>query len=350
MKIAFTSCMSTRCLKQQPVWSQIADRQPDALVLLGDSVYIDVPGQAPEGDDAFCRHLHGLYRDQLLVPGFASLLQTLRGPGKLGVHAIWDDHDFLWNDADSVEALRSPNIGRALYSANLFRCWTRALADGSPWPEVNSPAVQDGYASPAREADYRRLQPGYRPVRLVDAAGTTVWLHLTDGRSWRTGKQILGPAQRLAIEQQMAQAGPSAVHLLASGSALARGGSSAWDDRPDELRWLRRLASRHRVLVLSGDIHRNDNPPPRPPDTAPGWGPRSLWEATSSGAGVNFNPFGQPAPGHDGLLAYTGRFGLLEIDQTGVQVRFFAHGAPDPSLKPAGYRIPASFSGTPLPA
>ena len=113
MRIAFTSCLSTRALAHQPVWDQIAACQPDALVLLGDSVYIDVPGQAPLGDDAFCRHLHGLYRAQLQVPGFAALTQRLRQPDKLGVHAIWDDHDFLWNDAGSREALRPDEIGRA---------------------------------------------------------------------------------------------------------------------------------------------------------------------------------------------------------------------------------------------
>lgn len=47
MNIAFTSCMSTRALAVQPVWGQIASKHPDALVLLGDSVYMDVPGQAP---------------------------------------------------------------------------------------------------------------------------------------------------------------------------------------------------------------------------------------------------------------------------------------------------------------
>ena len=169
---------------------------------------------------------------------------------------------------------------------------------------------------------------GYRPVRLVDAAGTTVWLHLTDGRSWRTGKQILGPAQRLAIEQQMAQAGPSAVHLLASGSALARGGSSAWEDRPDEWRWLRRLASQHRLLVLSGDIHRNDNPPPRPPDTAPGWGPRSLWEATSSGAGdvSRWLPRLQQAAGAlRWLIASDHALGVVQVEQHGLAAHWPVH-------------------------
>ena len=145
-------------------------------------------------------------------------------------------------------------------------------------------------------------------------------------------------------------ADPAAVHLLASGSALGHGGSSSWADRPQELAWLRRMASHHRLLVLSGDIHRNDNPPPWPAEAAPGWGPRALWEATSSGAAVNFNPFGKPEPGSDILGSFTERFGLLDIDQTGVRVRFFAHGALDPGLACADYRIPASFTGPRLPA
>ena len=45
MRIAFTSCFSTRGTGHQAVWDHIAEKTPDALVLLGDSVYADVPGQ-----------------------------------------------------------------------------------------------------------------------------------------------------------------------------------------------------------------------------------------------------------------------------------------------------------------
>ena len=46
-------------------------------------------------------------------------------------------------------------------------------------------------------------------------------LHLTDGRSWRIGKDLLGAAQRALIEAKMAEA-PAAVHLIASGSVVLK--------------------------------------------------------------------------------------------------------------------------------
>ena len=42
MKIAFASCMCTRVFSDQPVWEQVAAQKPDRLVLLGDSVYLDI--------------------------------------------------------------------------------------------------------------------------------------------------------------------------------------------------------------------------------------------------------------------------------------------------------------------
>lgn len=350
MKIAFTSCMSTRAMGVQPVWSHIASQQPDALVLLGDSVYIDVPGETPVGNDEFARHLRNLYQRQLEVPNFAKLTEVLRGPQKLGTHAIWDDHDFFGNDADSDRVLKATAIGRALYSANLMRCWQTSLRSGLPMPEVNSHEVQDGYCRPASKADYRKLQPGYRS-QVWRADGTEVVLHLTDGRSWREPGILLGREQQLAIEGVLA-AHAGAIHLLASGSACTRhdgNDKSAWENYPADLLWLRRQASQYRLLVLSGDIHRNRAPAPVPPATDVGWGARSLWEATSSGAAVNFNPFGRPEPGSDILGSYTERFGLLDITQSGVAVRFYAHGALDKLDTAGGYRIPTSFAGDKLP-
>lgn len=348
MKVAFTSCMSTRALGVQPVWGQIASKHPDALVLLGDSVYMDVPGPAPESDNEYAEQMLALYRRQLQVPGFASLLAQLRAPAALGTHAIWDDHDFLWNDADAAQALRPDAIGRALYSANLFRLWCQALRTGQAMPDINTHEVQDGYCRPAFEADYRKLQPGYRWQLLQQPGSPTVLLHLTDGRSWRRGQTLLGDAQWAQIEQTL-RAWPDAIHLLASGSACRLGGQrSAWSSYPGDLLRLRRNAARYRLLVLSGDIHRNDSPAPLPSE--PAWGPRPLWEATSSGAAVNFNPLGQPEPGSDILGSHTERFGLLDISQSGVEVRFYAHGAPDTKdTANGGYRIPASFVGGALP-
>ena len=42
VRIAFASCMCTPYFSDQPVWNWIAAKQPDHVVLLGDSIYLDV--------------------------------------------------------------------------------------------------------------------------------------------------------------------------------------------------------------------------------------------------------------------------------------------------------------------
>ena len=71
MKIAFASCRSFTVFAQQPVWDQIAARQPDRLLLLGDSVYIDGP-PFPNNEHPkkalpidFLQHVLGRWRVQL---------------------------------------------------------------------------------------------------------------------------------------------------------------------------------------------------------------------------------------------------------------------------------------------
>ena len=80
MKIAFASCMCTRVFQDQPVWTQIAALKPDKLVLLGDSIYLDIAtATSPQdmGDDEFAQHLHRLYTELLAQKQFRALVQGL---------------------------------------------------------------------------------------------------------------------------------------------------------------------------------------------------------------------------------------------------------------------------------
>ena len=136
--IAFTSCMSASHYPgHQAVWNDIAQAAPDCLVLLGDSVYIDVPAKPDSSghahpshsdynDEDFAVHLRELYAAQLAIPEFSLLLKQLKGQ----VYAVWDDHDFLWNNAGGKEARRVAHKGQALFSTNLFQCWREALVKG----------------------------------------------------------------------------------------------------------------------------------------------------------------------------------------------------------------------------
>lgn len=304
MRIAFTSCMSAGIFPDQPVWDWIAAQQPDHLVLLGDSVYLDVPVlnmQHPSemSDNDFAQHLFALYSAQLAQPSFRALVQGLP---KGRVWSIWDDHDFLWNDACGAEVRKDAQQRDKLRTTTAFQEAFRAalsagLAPGS-FPAAYNAAVF-----------WQSNQP---PLSTPSVAlAPDVWLHLSDGRSYRTRtwllaeskRTILGADQRQRLSQAVLAA-PGALHLLASGSTLGaykRGYAQDW-------RWLSALAAQERILVLSGDIHRNDCDAFH----TGGW---PLHEATASGAAVR-----------DAVVVGARRrnYGLLDISADRVSFRLFA--------------------------
>jgi alkaline phosphatase D len=319
------------------VWRQIAEQSPDVLVLLGDSVYIDVPPQPDSAghihpsdpqyqDYDFSVHLHRLYQKQLAIPEFAWLISqpTLR------TYAIWDDHDFLWNDADANFSQSVSHKGQAIYSSNLFECWREALS-GVPFPaSVIDSRVQQNRDIPLHLVNYDQVMPGYQGVCLL---GDKIYLHLTDGRSWRKGKSLLGTAQRAQMEANI-KTKPNAVHLVASGSTFGAKGSQGWAGYEDDYKWLVGLAAQYKVLILSGDIHKNHFSDPLPTSST-----LKLFEATASGAAVDFlrvNSLGR----RQGLLNYSERFGTLEFEDDGIQVSLFDHGV---LTSGAGMKIPSTF-------
>jgi len=301
MKIAFTSCMSTQVFPgPQPVWDQIRAQAPDQLVLTGDNVYIDAmphpvhPKQM--SDDAFAQHVFSLYRDLLAQPQFAALVK------QVPTEAIWDDHDFLWNEAYGEQAIKKKvykglvRSSRATFNA-FCRALTARLAPGS-FPDVYNSAVLWDPNEPA---------PGYRFKDL----GQGVALHLTDGRSERLKAVLLGQMQRQQIEAKMAALPADTVHLLASGSVVESHKGEHWGSFED-YQWLLALARQHKIMVLSGDIHDNRF---TPIDLGGG---KMLYDATASGAAIRRLVT---------VLSECQNFGMLDIDDAQLVVSLFSFGA-----------------------
>lgn len=302
MRIAFTSCVCTPAFRDQPVWDWIAARQPDHLVLLGDSIYLDVPitTRHPQdmGDDEFARHLHRLYTQLIQQTQFAALVRAMPA-GR--VWSIWDDHDFLWNDALGAELALNPQHREKIRLSTAFHeAFRAALAKGlapGAFPDAHDRPVFWDLAQPPLSTPSIELEPG-------------LWLHLADVRSHRTRTWLLAESKRALLgEPQQSRLGaavearPGAVHLLASGSTL-----SGWKRHyARDWRWLNGLAARQRMLVLSGDIHRNET------DAfyTGGW---PLHEATASGAAVR-----------DAVILGQRRrnYGLLDVSPTWVEVSLF---------------------------
>ena len=303
MKIAFASCMSTTVFAQQPVWDQIAAHHPDRLLLLGDSVYIDAPPfpnnvhpkEAAPVD--FLLHVYRRWQLQLDQPQFRALVKAVP------TDAIWDDHDFLWNEHAEEKAITKKiyaeniRISRALFNA-FCRTLDARLAPGS-FPTAYNDAVINQANEPPPGYRYRSLEPGLK-------------LHLTDGRSWRLKRDLLGKAQRAQIEARLAES-PDAVHLLASGSVVRADDDARWETY-DDCAWLLQLARQHKILVLSGDIHANRF---KPMDLGDG---RWLFDATSSGAAIQRLI---------GVGTKCQNYGLLSTDTQQLRLDFFSHGTPD---------------------
>jgi alkaline phosphatase D len=311
MRIAFASCMCTRVYRDQPVWDWIAAAQPDHLVLLGDAIYLDVlSGGDPQvlQLNELSEVMHTLYSELVAQPQFAQLVRSLPA-GR--VHAIWDDHDFLWNDAEGAEVASSPrHDGKIRLSSAFFEAFRAALAmQLAPGSFPNAP-------DDARFWDPN--QPSLATPSL--ALSPDVFLHLTDGRTQRTRtlllaeakRAILGKAQLDALETTVLGTPNDTVHLLASGSTVA-----GWQRYQKDLIRLQNIAAQRRMLVLSGDIHRNG---------LDAFFTRGLplHEATSSGAAVR-----------DAVVVGTKRqnFGLVDISDTEVAIRLFKRNKLDQSRR-----------------
>lgn len=298
MKIAFASCFDALEAAQQPVWERIRAQQPEVLLLLGDSIYMDYfPHlyQSKKWDlQRYADEMYRRYAAQWRVPGFRELL---RGVAQVG--AVWDDHDFAWNQSHGAGAVDKPfvEIDKRRISRGLFDQYRHALRH----PQLDYPAQPALAALLQAPTDGIQASFDHGGVRFV----------LLDGRTHRSeqrpdGSGTLHGNEQLAWLQGLVTGAPG-LCLLASGSTLIRSKES-WDNYLDYA-WL--MAQRWpRVLVLSGDIH--GNKPRR--HTLDGY---TLHEATSSGVA------------RPGLGGERGNFGIATLQGTQARVQWFSEDGGD---------------------
>jgi alkaline phosphatase D len=208
------------------VWASIQAEQPDALVLLGDNVYLDT--DVHTDPVRLSTELHGLYQAQKKDPYFAALLADLQAQGK-PLLATYDDHDFLGDNrygGDHDPALREtaralliqhfnpPRTGSDVYSVNRFGLVDLFMLD---------------------ERFYRR-----RP--LASALDRDA---------------ILGAGQWEWFEREF-RASSAPFIVIGSSTTVHTWGNESWEMYPAAFNRLRDLVrGRQGALVLSGDVHRN---------------------------------------------------------------------------------------------
>ena len=310
MKIAFASCIDAIDDPSQPVWNHIKALAPDVLLLLGDIMYMDyglaiMGSHRPLGwprkvtNDVFAATMHGRYAQQWSVQSFRDLLSS--GP-ELGM--VWDDHDFAWNNSRGAGSEKhfAVNKERRLIAQGLFRQFRAACKhpDASSYPAM--PSLDELLTAPEQgiQASFDRDD-----VRFI----------MLDGRSFREDPNLgpdadmLGHTQREWLQQQVKEW--DGLVVIGSGSVLS-GSEESWSMYL-EYTWLLGLAT-GRVVVLSGDIHKN---------VLPVRHSRSVFEVTSSGAA---------RPGLGGGFSHLGgargNFGVLTVGEQ-VAVALFSPDNPN---------------------
>lgn len=234
MKIAAASCCKLQHFASQPVWDEIRAERPDALILLGDNVYLDHDFHSDP--NKLAAELRTLYAQQKAEPHFAALLGDMAQRGK-PVIAIYDDHDFLGNDR---------------YGGGE----DRSLCEAARHELVTA-------FNPLQTGDdvYSR--------RRLGSAGAEVEVIVLDARFYRRKitdslfdrDAMLGATQWAWFEQAVAAAAQVPYLLVVSSTTAYSYGlvEDAWERSPAAFKRLcELLGKRPGALVVSGDIHSND--------------------------------------------------------------------------------------------
>jgi alkaline phosphatase D len=221
LTIAFGSCANDRPGLPNPVWAAIRDAEPTALVLLGDTPYID----STVLDDQRRR-----YKEFYANPDLSALMN--RTP----TYAIWDDHDFAGDGADG----KTPGKAASRQAFLEFH--------GNP----TSGNGVDGI--------FTRFRRGPVDVFLLD----TRWFSGTEPSFADPEKPtLLGKVQWEWLQKELA-ASNAPFKLLVSGmvwnDAVRPGKPDYWMAYPYERAALLKYVAEKKVpgvVLIGGDIHRS---------------------------------------------------------------------------------------------
>jgi alkaline phosphatase D len=203
--VAFGSCCRIQYDDRQRIFDVVRQLDPDLFLWLGDNVYADSDQPEVHAD---------LYRRGRVVPSLAPLLRSVPQL------AIWDDHDFGYNDSDARSPVRDA----------ILRVFKRYWANPS-------------YGEPDNPGVYFKHSHG-----AVD-------FFLLDGRYYRDpsdgpevpGRTMLGPRQKQWLKEQLA-ASRATFKVLVSGT-----GWSAAERHADGDSWAVYSAERDEILDFIRD-------------------------------------------------------------------------------------------------
>ncbi|MES2037624.1 MAG: alkaline phosphatase D family protein [Pseudomonadota bacterium] len=343
MRIAFCSCAHKKEAPSLNGYTEMLKYEPDFLILLGDNIYMDY-WDSTVGDklyqsrnlsDAdFAAAMHERYNALLQTTSFQKILEAVKD-----VYAIWDDHDFAWNNSAGSSGLPvnqqaapgflvptgKKNISHGLFSAFLDAAKRRDYN----MPPLNVTQLVNTTPEQGIQQIVQLQKTGEKPVRLF----------MTDGRWYRSkpdqnAGDMLGEQQRAQLKDFLDESDDLAI--IASGSTMfaqkvnqkqvelmfdlhgigadeaetiiqKQGSTEAWSAFGRDFEVLSSAIKQgKRFLFLGGDIHTNriDRH-------------GNMWELISSGIGVNLL---------GALGVYTEKFGILDINGDSVKVSMVSKG------------------------
>lgn len=225
LKVAFGGGAGFSPINER-MWDTIAISKPDALLLLGDNVYIDLP-EEPRG-----LHRYTYYRRQSR-PEFRRLVATTP------VYAIWDDHDCALDDV-----------------------WMGPYLDRPHWKPSMLTVFKENWVNP----DYGNEQA---PGCWFATSLAGIDFFFLDTRYWRTNPHgehptMLGPIQKEWLLKKIKHS-KSEFKVLVSSVPWAPnskpGSRDTWDgfreEREEIFNWIESNEIEG-VLLLSADRHRSD--------------------------------------------------------------------------------------------
>lgn len=218
-RVAFGSCCRIQFDRDQRIFDTVRGLEPDMFLWLGDNIYADsdVPGAIAD-----------LYRREREVESLAPLLRTTPQL------AIWDDHDFGYNDSDRTNPIR----GEALA---LFRNYWANPSFG----EDGAPGI------------YFRQSYGGVDFFFLDGR----YYRDPSAGADRPGKTMLGARQKAWLKAELAKSRAPFKILVSGGgwsSAEKEEGGDSWGAYLHERNELfdfirdRRIGG---VVCISGDSH-----------------------------------------------------------------------------------------------
>lgn len=275
-----------------PALEDILELEPDLMLWLGDNIYADTE------DMGQLRATYDLLGANWRFQALSAATETM---------AVWDDHDYGWNNANATWPYRDAS------KAEFLRFW------GAP-PD-----------------DPRSTQPGVYSARTFGSGDETIQVILLDNRynldPWDYAgidpeRQVLGEVQWAWLKDRLTE--PARIRIIGSGVQVIQDYDidtewEGWGDSPLQRERLFRLIREMHVpgvVFVSGDMHFAELT--RHPDDAAALG-YPTFDLTASGLDrMETEAVGQWInPNRVGELLNTRRkHGVVEIDW----------GVPDPEI------------------